>query len=266
MHLLYLCSNTPFFIMVLNFKEFGQGDPIIILHGLFGTLDNWQTIAKQLAEHFTVYIIDQRNHGKSPHDSAMDYSIMAEDLKDFMESNWIYKAHILGHSMGGKVAMKFAMDYPDMVDKLIVVDIGPKAYAGGHQVIFDALLGVDLEKIENRKQVSEAIESKIQDVGVRQFLLKNLSRKKEGGYRWKMNLVAIHEAYQKILDPIDGDSFEGKSYFIKGEKSDYLQENDLNEIHQLFSNAKMFTIKDAGHWIHADKPKELLELLFGTIF
>ncbi|MFT6149648.1 MAG: pimeloyl-ACP methyl ester carboxylesterase, partial [Saprospiraceae bacterium] len=113
--------------MELNYKQFGQGEPIIILHGLFGTLDNWQTIAKQLAEHYMVYIIDQRNHGKSPHDDAFSYQILADDLKHFMESKWIYKATIIGHSMGGKTAMRFALDNPDMVDKLVIVDIAPKA-------------------------------------------------------------------------------------------------------------------------------------------
>lgn len=122
--------------MELNYKEFGQGDPLIILHGLFGTLDNWQTIAKKLAKHYSVYLIDQRNHGRSPHHDEFDYVVMAEDLHEFMESQWIYKAHILGHSMGGKTAMQFAMEYPDMIDQLIIIDIAPKKYQGGHQLIF----------------------------------------------------------------------------------------------------------------------------------
>jgi len=133
--------------MTLNYKEFGQGYPVIILHGLFGTLDNWQTIAKQLAADYSVYIIDQRNHGKSPHDDAFDYSIMAEDLKDFMESQWIHEAHIIGHSMGGKAVMQFAKEYPDMVSKLVVVDIAPVQNPVRHTHIFEALNALPLAKL-----------------------------------------------------------------------------------------------------------------------
>ena len=118
-------------MLELNYKEFGQGEPLIILHGLFGTLDNWQTIAKKLAEHYTVFIVDQRNHGRSPHHADFNYQLMAEDLRDFMEARWAYQATVIGHSMGGKTAMQFALTYPDMVEKLVVVDIGPQQYVGG---------------------------------------------------------------------------------------------------------------------------------------
>ena len=157
--------------MHLNFKEFGQGDPVIILHGLFGTLDNWQTIAKQLAENHTVYIVDQRNHGRSPHTDDHDYLCMAEDLRQFMEANWIFKAHIIGHSMGGKTAMQFAFDFPDMVDKLVVVDISPKAYPGSHHHIFDALLSLDLKNIDGRNDADIHLAQTIDDPGVRLFLI-----------------------------------------------------------------------------------------------
>ena len=138
--------------MDLNYKSFGQGHPLIILHGLFGTLDNWQTIAKQLSKQYSVYIIDQRNHGRSPHTNQMDYALMAEDLRDFLEANWIHKAHIMGHSMGGKTAMQFALDYPGMVDKLIIVDIAPGVNAGGHETIFQAMLDC-LTYIKNIRKV-----------------------------------------------------------------------------------------------------------------
>ena len=160
--------------MELNHKTFGAGDPIIILHGLFGTLDNWQTVAKKLAEHFMVYIVDQRNHGRSAHVEGQNYKLMAEDLADFMEENWMHNAHIIGHSMGGKTAMQFAADYPDMLNKLVVVDIAPKAYEGGHQTIFDALLSVNMEKVQTRKEVEEQLSKYIDDAGVRLFLMKNL--------------------------------------------------------------------------------------------
>ena len=173
--------------MELNYKQFGQGEPIIILHGLFGTLDNWQTIAKQLAEHYMVYIIDQRNHGKSPHSDDFSYEIMAEDLKEFMFRHHIYEATIIGHSMGGKVAMRFALDYPDMVSKLVVVDITPKRYKGEHETIFEAMFDLDLKNLIHRKEIDEQLKSRIPNDGVRLFLMKNLAREKTGGYRWKMN-------------------------------------------------------------------------------
>lgn len=245
--------------MELNFKQFGQGDPIIILHGLFGMLDNWQTIAKKLAENYSVFILDQRNHGKSPHHPDFDYTIMADDLKCFMESNWIYNAHLIGHSMGGKTVMQFALEYADMIDKLIVVDIAPKKYEGGHQLIFEALHSLDLNKIENRKDAETQLEEKIPQFGVRQFLLKNLNRKKEGGYAWKMNLDAIHKNYENILANIEGEATETETLFLKGEKSRYIQEHDKADIETLFPNAKINTIPNAGHWVHAEQPKILLE-------
>ncbi len=249
--------------MQLNYKSFGQGDPVIILHGLFGTLDNWQTIAKKLADQYTVFIVDQRNHGKSPHTDTMNYALMAEDLKEFMETNWIYEASIIGHSMGGKTAMQMTLEYPEMINKLVVVDIGPQAYEGGHGAIFEALLSLDPGEIQGRKEAEAFLEAKIADFGVRQFLLKNLTRKKEGGYRWKMNLDTIHKAYSEILMSINGtEAFTGETLFIKGETSDYLSESDMVDIHKYFPQAKMKNIKKAGHWVHADAPDELLALLF----
>ncbi len=191
--------------MELNYKEFGQGEPIIILHGLFGMLDNWQTIAKRLANDYWIFVVDQRNHGKSPHVNGLSYPLMAQDLKAFMDQHWIPQAHIIGHSMGGKTAMQFAFEYPDMVDKLVVLDIAPPANESGHGLIFDALHSVDLQKIETRIEADEKLAQKIKDYGVRQFLLKNLSRQKEGGYRWKMNLEAISNNYDNILAAVEGE-------------------------------------------------------------
>jgi len=248
--------------MELNFKEFGQGDPLIILHGLFGTSDNWQTIAKQLAENYSVYIIDLRNHGRSPHDDEFNYKVMAEDLKNFMESNWMYSARILGHSMGGKTAMQFATDYPDMVEKLVIVDIANENYKGGHEVIFDALLSLDLEKTESRKEADTFLQTQIEDVGVRQFLLKNLTRSKDGKYVWKMNLPIIHQNYQAILSKIEGEeTYEGATLFVKGGLSKYITEANFETTKHFFPNAKLETIENVGHWVHAEAPKKLLKIL-----
>lgn len=247
----------------LNYKTFGQGDPIIILHGLFGTLDNWQTIAKQLAQQYSVYIIDLRNHGRSPHADEFDYPTMATDVQHFMESHWIYKAHIIGHSMGGKVAMQLATEYPDMVDRLIVVDIAPKTYPSGHDAIFEALLGLDLKNTKDRKEADAFLQKKIAELGVRQFLLKNLSRNKGSGqYEWKMNLPVIHAAYSQILENIDtSDTFEGDTLFIRGGKSDYIASDDLSLLQEYFPNAELKTVDGAGHWVHAEQPKVLLEMV-----
>lgn len=248
--------------MKLNYKSFGEGYPIIILHGLFGTLDNWQTIAKKLAEHYSVYIIDQRNHGRSPHDDIFDYAVMADDLQAFMESQWIYEAHIIGHSMGGKTAMQFALTYPDLVNQLVVVDIAPKAYEGGHQTIFEALLSLEVSSITSRKQADAALIDKIPDFGVRQFLLKNLTNDKKGGYKWKMNLPVIHQNYEQILAAIKNkETFDHPTLFIRGGASSYIQAEDLTQIKTFFPMAKLETVAGAGHWVHAVAPKELLKLV-----
>jgi esterase len=246
--------------MELNYKVFGEGEPVLILHGMFGTLDNWQTIARKLAQNFMVYIIDLRNHGKSPHSDEFDYAIMAQDILSFMEQNWIYKAHIIGHSMGGKVAMALACDMPDIVDKLVVVDIAPKAYKGNHGPIFDALFALDLETVDNRKTADTFLQSRIEDFGVRQFILKNLHiNKKTGKYEWKMNLPVIHKAYKHILGKSElNEIFDGETCFIKGTKSNYIIENEFESFKEYFPNAHLVSIENAGHWVHAEQPKVFL--------
>lgn len=243
--------------MNLNHKIFGQGDPIIILHGLFGMLDNWQTIAKKLAESYMVVLVDQRDHGKSPHTDAFNYKVLAEDLNAFMEENWIHSAHVIGHSMGGKTAMQFALDYPDMVEKLIVVDIGIKQYKPGHDLIFKALKSVPIDEVTSRDEVEQIIGEYIDDVGVRLFLMKNLQRKKEGGFRWKMNLNLLHSEYSNIIAGLDpSQQTDVESMFVYGTRSKYIVEADLPNISEIFTNATYLSM-DAGHWIHAERPAEL---------
>ncbi|MEM9887027.1 MAG: alpha/beta fold hydrolase [Bacteroidota bacterium] len=251
-------------MLELNYKSFGQGEAVIILHGLFGTLDNWQSIAKKLAEEYYVFLIDQRNHGRSPHVVGLSYPLMANDLHDFMSQNWIHRAHVIGHSMGGKTAMQFALDYPDMLEKLVVVDIAPKAYEGGHELILNALEALQLIQIQNRKMAEkELFNLGIVDLGVRQFLLKNLTRNKTGGYRWKMNLAEISKHYQNILANIESqEQFDGATLFIRGEQSDYILDSDETILKQYFPHSKLSTVKDAGHWVHASQPVALLDLLF----
>lgn len=253
-------------MLELNYKTFGQGFPIVILHGLFGTLDNWQTIARRLSEQNMIFLIDQRNHGRSPHTVDIDYPRMAEDLRQFLESQWIFKAHIIGHSMGGKTAMRFALDHADMVEKLMVVDIAPKAYTGGHESIFDALMNLDLGTVETRQDAYDYLKTRIPEEGTVQFLMKNLSRTKEGSFEWKMNLPAIYNHYEDILAGVESNTpFEGATLFIRGQKSNYIQDSDWPLIQTLFPAARLATVPNAGHWVHADAPDALVQLLLNEL-
>ncbi len=250
----------------LNFKEFGEGEPVLILHGLFGTLDNWQTVAKKLSEQFLVYILDLRNHGKSPHtEGVVDYASMAEDVGLFMQHNWLHEARVVGHSMGGKVAMELALTQPDLVKKLAVVDIAPKMYHGGHKQIFAALFSIDLEKLTDRKEAEQILTEKLgDDSGTIQFLLKNLSRKTDtegGGFEWKMNLDILHRDYKNILADVSNGIFEKETLFIRGGQSNYIKDIDFQTITKRFPKAELTTIAGAGHWVHAEKPRELCATL-----
>ena len=249
----------------LNYKTLGEGQPIIFLHGLFGMLDNWQTFAKKMADHGLMPIlIDQRDHGKSPFTQAFNYHLLAQDLLHFMEDNWIHQAIILGHSMGGKTAMQFAGEYPEMVEKLIVVDIAPKAYHGGHQEIFKALMSIDLAQAQSRQEVQDHLVNSLdEDESTIQFLLKNLQRDKEaGGYRWKMNVDVLYDNYDSILDNIDlMHPYEGPSLFVRGGDSRYILDEDWDNIKLQFTNSSLHTIKGAGHWVHAQAPDALFDVV-----
>ena len=246
----------------LNYKTFGQGPAMLILHGLFGSLDNWVSFARQLDNKYSIFLIDQRNHGKSPHHNEWNYEIMAQDLEDFMDQQGIFQANILGHSMGGKTAMQFALNQPARVEKLIVADIAPKAYPPHHEQILNAITNLDTSILESRKDAKQALSNAINDDSVIQFLLKNLKRKDEGGFEWKFNLKVIYEKYEKVLEAIySEDIFEGESLFIAGEKSDYIKSEDHAQILNLFPSAKFKTIPHAGHWVHADAPEQMLRIV-----
>lgn len=248
--------------MELNYKSFGQGEPIIILHGLFGTLDNWQTVAKALADDYLVFIVDQRNHGRSPHLDDMSYPLLAEDLRAFMEAHWIYRAHIVGHSMGGKTAMQFALLYPDMADKLAVIDMAPKQYPGGHEPIIQALLDLDIDRVENRQDAEEFLAGRIETPAVVQFLTKNITRNHAGRYSWKMNLSAIHRNYPAILRAVEAEApYEGPALFLRGGRSSYVLPQDEPDIKALFPQARIETVEGAGHWVHAEAPDVVIEKL-----
>jgi pimeloyl-ACP methyl ester carboxylesterase len=242
--------------MTLNYLKSGEGRPLIFLHGLFGMLDNWKSIGKAFEKYFTVYLVDQRNHGKSPHSAEHSYKLLSADLAAFLQQQDIDTACILGHSMGGKTAMQFAFDYPQMTEKLIVVDMGIKRYAPGHDTIFDALFSVNLNDIHYRIDAEKILYEKIPDFNTRQFILKNLARGADGTYAWKFNLHSLFANYEtEILAPVNyNQSFSKPVVFLRGENSGYITDADFNTLLKPFPEAKLITIKGAGHWVHADKP------------
>ena len=249
--------------MKLNFKTFGEGPPLVILHGLFGMLDNWKSIGTQLSKDFSVYLVDIRNHGRSPHSPTHTYADIASDLNQWMEDQWLYEATLIGHSMGGKAAIQYAYDYPEHLEKLVVVDIVPKTYSGGHETIIEALQSIPIDEVTSRSEVEERLQVAIKERGVILFLMKNLTRKKEGGFQWKMNLPVIAESYrsQIMASPDYSDPIETETLFVKGGKSQYIQPEDVQLLDELFTNYKLETCTDAGHWVHADQPQQLISLL-----
>jgi len=245
--------------MNLFYREYGQGQPLIILHGLFGSSDNWMTQAKMLGERFHVYTVDQRNHGLSPHSPDHDFLAMTEDLNGFFEQKKLKDAIIIGHSMGGKTAMNFAIKYPSKVKKLIVVDIMPKAYSVQHDKILAGLKSMNLHSLTSRNQADAALAHSIDEPEVRQFLLKNLSREQGGGFSWKMNLEAISQNIEEIGTAlvVEG-QFQGPALFIVGSRSNYYSFGDETVIKKYFPNFSLVEM-ETGHWVQAEKPKEFVE-------
>ena len=243
--------------MRLHFKESGRGQPIVILHGLFGSLDNWLGVAPKLAEHFRVFLVDLRNHGQSPHSAEMDYPLMAEDVAEFLDTHGLATAVIMGHSLGGKVAMQFALTHPERVEKLIVADMAPRPYEPSHAKIISALRALELDAFQSRQPVEETLAQEIPSLAVRRFLLKNLERNEAGKLFWKMNLRGIADNYPKLGQAISSPTaFTKPVLFIRGGKSKFITVADEPMIRQLFPQVEIQTIEGAAHWVHADKPEE----------
>jgi pimeloyl-ACP methyl ester carboxylesterase len=254
--------------MKLFFRKFGQGQPLIILHGLFGQSDNWNTLAKQFAEHgFEVYTVDLRNHGLSPHSEVWNYKVMSEDILELIEDNKLKNVILLGHSMGGKTAMQFAIDHPRYLDKLIVVDIAPKYYPVHHEGVLEGLHAVDFNAVKTRREVEEVLSKYISDYGTKQFLLKNIFWLDESEMAWRFNLKVITNEIENVGQNVDhiGDATpkdivcEVPTLFIRGGNSDYILDSDIELIHELFLASVLETIAGAGHWVHAEKPKEFFD-------
>lgn len=247
--------------MLLHSRIEGEGRPLLIIHGFFGMSDNWKSLASlYVAEGFQVHMIDMRNHGKSFHSDQFNYSVMSNDILEYCQHYDLLKVSIIGHSMGGKVAMLFATTYPDMVEKLIVADIGPKYYAPHHDDILAGLNAIDFSAKPSRAEVEEILNPFIPDFGTRQFLMKNLYWIEPGQLAFRFNLPIFNTKIYSIGEALPKENhFHKTTLFIRGGNSNYILDSDLPEIKKHFPNFELVTIPNVGHWLHAENPKLFFE-------
>lgn len=247
---------------MLYSKIEGSGKPLVILHGFLGMSDNWKTLGSEYAKNgFEVHLLDLRNHGRSFHSDVFTYEAMMNDVKEYCEFKKLEKLDIIGHSMGGKVAMFFATHYPEKVDKLIIADIGPKYYKPHHQDILVGLNAVDFSKKPERSDVDDILKTHIPDFGTRQFLMKSLYWKESGQLAFRFNLETFTKEIEVIGKELQrNQKFSGPTLFIRGEKSNYIIEDDFKGIKEHFPNSKIETIPNVGHWLHAENPKMFFEI------
>lgn len=245
---------------ILHSKIYGEnqsGTPLLVIHGFLGMLDNWGSFGKEMGEYFPVHLLDMRNHGKSFWAKEMTHDDLAHDILHYMEFHGIEKANLLGHSLGGKAVMQFAIKYPIKVNKLIVVDIAPKAYPPHHQGILKALDSVDFSQVNSRQEVEDVLAQYIPEKSVIQFLAKNLYWTEDKKLAWRFNLKTLSEHYNDFVsNAIKFGVFSGETLFIKGQKSNYILPQDEFQVKQQFPNSKIIEISGAGHWVQADNPKD----------
>ena len=245
--------------MKLFFRKMGSGAPLLILHGLFGQSDNWIGVAKQLAKHFCVYLLDLRNHGRSPHSQVFNFPVMVEDVYEFLTDMNLRQVSMMGHSMGGLTAMNFVSEYPHRVHKLVIVDIAPKHYSVFHEEIIKGLLSIELKAIRSRKEADIQLAHFIDNPNIRQFLLKNLYRDERRGWNWRLNLPVIAENLPEIgRGLLKQNRFEKPVLFVRGALSPYITDADIPLINDIYPKARMETIPDATHWLHSEKPGQLV--------
>lgn len=246
---------------LLHSKLLGQGTPLLILHGFLGMSDNWKSLGAKYAENgFEVHLLDLRNHGRSFHAQDFSYELMAEDVLNYMTSKNLNKVNIIGHSMGGKTAMLFAINYPDKLERLLVADIAPKFYPAHHQDIISGLNALDFTQITSRSEADEKLAEYIPDWGTRQFLLKSLYWKTKEQLDFRFNLEVLSNAQEEIGEPLPStNAFHGKTLFLRGSKSEYIHPDDRSDILRYFPNAAIETVDNAGHWLHAENPKQFFE-------
>lgn len=259
--------------MKLYYRKLGSGIPLVIVHGLYGVSDNWLTVGRKLSDNFEVYLIDQRNHGRSPHDQSHNYEVLRDDLLEFLNDRGLERAVLLGHSMGGKTVMCFARHHPGRVRDLIIVDIAPKSYkeAGraeklSHYGIMKAMDDIDLSSVSNRRDVDRILSETIGQQRIRGFLMKNLRQNEEGRYGWTLNLKVLVRELDNIMDGVNEACFDPAFpvtgfpvLFIRGGKSTYILDEDIDFISNIFPFAKLKTIPGAGHWVHAEQPEAFVE-------
>ncbi len=246
--------------MQLHYQTQGQGQPLILVHGLFGSSNNWGTIAKHFSNNFQVISVDLRNHGKSPHNESQSFADMAEDLAKLCNALNLDTVHLIGHSLGGKAAMQFAAQYPHRLNKLIIVDMALRAYADQHSHLIDAMMNVNLSTTQSRSEIDKALSNSINNTMVRQFLLMNLI-KSDDGLQWRINLPAIKVNYPKMQQALDNSiQYDKPSLFIRGIRSDYVRNDDIESIKTRFINAK-FASLPTDHWVHAEQPQAFIEVV-----
>ena len=253
--------------MKLHSNIIGEGKPFLILHGFLGMSDNWKTLGKQFAKSgFQVHLIDQRNHGKSFHSDTFNYDVLSEDLKLYCDSKNLKNFNLLGHSMGGKSAMLFSSQFPDYVSKLIVADISPRFYPIHHDAILEGLSRLDFNTLESRGDADTQLSHYVSDFGTRQFLLKNLYWVKKGVLGLRINLEVLIENVNEVGEalPIHA-KFNGETLFLKGDKSEYIATQDQAIIKLHFTNSKIETITNAGHWLHAENPEDFYNAVINFV-
>ena len=249
--------------MILNLRIEGNGKPMLIIHGFLGMNDNWKSLGTQFAaQGFQVHALDLRNHGKSFHSNDFSYELMAEDVKQYCEFHQLTNVILLGHSMGGKVAMLLASTYPDLVSKLIIADIGPKYYPPHHQTILEGLNAIDFSEKPSRSDAEEILSAYIKDFGTRQFLLKNLYWETPEQLAFRFNLPVFIDKMEVVgmALPFENTFFK-PTLFLRGDKSNYIEDADFEMIHHHFTDSKVETIQNAGHWLHAENPKDFYEVV-----
>jgi pimeloyl-ACP methyl ester carboxylesterase len=258
--------------MILFYRKYGNGPPLIILHGLYGSSDNWITIAKNLSDSFTVYLPDQRNHGQSPHCDIHNYDSMRDDLFELADDLKLSKFFLAGHSMGGKTAISFALKWPGMINGLLIADISPfidentkYMVYNQHLTILRAMLSIDLSQITSRHQAETLLSEKIDSEKIRGFVLKNLQRTGDNNFTWKINAPSLLNNLENIMEGIDRRAYTDLQItgfpviFLKGENSDYLPMGDFRDILKVFPAAEFITVPNAGHWIHSDRPDDVVK-------
>ncbi len=255
-------------MQILHSNIHGQGPPFVILHGFLGMSDNWKSLGTRFSdEGFEMHLIDQRNHGKSFHEDDFSYEILVEDLKSYCDKHELKEIILLGHSMGGKTSMLFAVTYPERVSKLIVADIAPKFYPRHHHDILNGLSALDFNLVKSRIQAEEILSNYVTHVSTRNFLLKNIYWKEKGQLALRINLDTLIENIDEIGEGLPNHLiFEGDTLFLKGDRSEYITDDDEKAIKAQFENAMIITIQDAGHWLHVENPEGFFEAVINFVY